>query len=541
MKVILKLSSSKQKNPKQLQPEPPTQPTPLIVSISRLYLRPPTPTSVDVEEMDTVIPSFSSSSSFLKTDSKQHKPKKHKKHKKTSSHDTQQPSLQTLTHHIPSGSSPASHLSSQGTPHAHTTLQRLQPVGRSHSGKQLANIVSEHIPVSPFKFTFSKEMIEHEEEEEEEEEEGEEPCTYTPTPPTSSHLHLHHERKSHKHKKHHRHHHRPHTSSLDSEEVIGGLVNPSPSVLPSLSGKHMGSSPWLSGGEESTGGRLSTQQSHDSVYMSHDSIYMSQDSMQESPGVRELSVETLRDLELQVVDEDSSRVQPSHMTGGESTLSKPHKKKKDKKKKKHKHLQHDREISPVLPILPPNATPPFSSVATPTQHKSPSPALSTPAQHISFLQKLHEPLGRKRRYTSDDSIPASPVSKKMRHTSPPREYTSSPNPLEPASVTPSIPLTKKSSPIEMSSHHALPRKLSPQPPFKTPTPPQSVAVHNKPKKDPAPRTGDLVPPPKKLPTPTKTHEPSPPSVPNISPPPAVKLSSNTLKFFVKNIHHLIQK
>ncbi len=531
MKVILKLSSSKQKFPKQPQSEVPCLTGPLMVSISRFYLRPRTPTSVE-EEMDPVATSLSSSS-FSVSSGKSHKQKKHKKHQKRSSHDSAQLSYEgQKPQEVIRGS--ASSYSFQAVPQTHASTQQ-QVRGRPNSGKQLANIVSEHAPSSPFKFTFSKRMMEDEEEDDERI-----PAHRSPTPPIYSH----HEKKPHKHKKHHRHSRHSHTSSMDSEEVI---LHPSPSVPPSVSGKQMSSSSWLSVAEESAGGKFSTQ-------LSHDSMYMSQESAQGSPATaQDVSHDTSHDLshDMEFAAADGDIIRSSQMM--ETSSSKSHKKKKKKEKKKKKRSHEERDVSPVLPlpsILPPVATPsPVSSVATPTtQHRTPSPALVAPP-HLSttLSQMIQDHSVKKRRRISDDTVPISPASKKVRHDSPILDKPSAPVHLPRTPDPPVVKPTRTQSPAEPSPL-ILTKKSSPPvikavPTFKTPTPPLRDVV-KKTKKDISIKVSDVAPSLKinQATPPSKPPEPSPPILPhNISPPPTVKLSSNALKFFLKNIHHLIQK
>jgi len=517
MKVILKLSSTKQKTPKQ---ESLSQLKSLVVSIPHRYLRPRTPTSLEMEAPDK--PFLSSSTS--KGESKHHKVKKHKKHRKHSSHEA---SFQTPVHQAPPIDSPISHSSFQVTPPSQVGMH---PGRGPRSGKQMASMISEHnVDSPPLKFTFSKKMIEQEEDQEEEE--REELYSHTPIAPP------HREKKSHKHKKKHshKHHSSSHTSSMDSEEVIRGLVDPNP---PSGSGKNLGNPPWLSEGEIDGAGRLSTQLSHDSMA----------GFTQGSPtlSVQDLSHDTSHEMDVQVADEDSPKA--AHLLGGVSS-GRSHKKKKEKKKK-HKHK---RQVSPVLPLQ--SSFPPMSAVAPPSSHRPPAPSLLTgPSSHSSVISPAQENISRKRRRTSDDVIPSPPTAKKIRQSSPATEHITFSDHTPPTTAdnpeTQHLPLRKKLSPALIPGPLATvlpkPSPLTPtsQSPFKTPTPPliDSPALPKKIRKDSTERTADVSHSAiSSTSIASKAPNPPPTVTPNVSPPPSVKLSSYTLKCFLKNIHHLIQK
>ena len=530
MKVILKLSSTAQKTPQQTCSVSPLKA--LVVSIPRVCLRPRTPSSIEVQSMEA--PGKQITSSSLKVESKHHKARKHKKHRKHSSHET---SFQTPVHQATPIDSPISHSSFQATlPQSQVGVYHQG--GGVRSGKHMANMISEHKPDSPtLKFTFSKRMMEQEDEQEEENEGS----SHTPIPPSSYR-----EKKSHKHKKKHSHrHHSSHASSMDSEEVIGGLVNPNPlSVLSSGSGKNFGNPPWLSEGVVGGAGSLSTQQSHDSV------VGFSQGSPTVS--VQDLSHDTSHEMDVQVADGDSPNT--IHLGGGgeQTSHGRSHKKKKDKKKK-HKHK---REVSPVLPLQ--SSLPPGSAVATPSSYHNPAPSFLTgPSLHSSILSSAQEKISQKRRRISEDVVPSPPTAKKLRQSSPATEHVSLSDHALPqtAATNPEsqpVPLRKKLSPATIpGSFTILPPKPSPliptsRSPFKTPTPPlkDSPVVPKKIWKDMPERSADVVH--STITTSTsisnKAPDPSPPTAtPTVSPPPTVKLSSYTLKCFLKNIHHLIQK
>ena len=455
MKVILKLSSSRQKVPKhtKVHPEPVSPPAELVVSISRLYLRPATPTCVgtwEEENMDEIPHLLSSTSSSA--EHKSHKSKKHKKHKKHSSHELQSSSV---LHASPL--------------HSPIQIRLLGGSGMSHSGKEMTSLVSQHAShTSPFKFTFSREVMTGKLDE------GRQPLTMS-SPPTVSH---HHDKKSHKHKKHHRHHHHhhaAHTSPLESTDlsvVEVSCYNPSLAVRQSVSGKQFNSPPWL--GDDDDSERPSAQ--------------VSCDSIQDSPSVQDVSGEMSHDNDSQSHDQESEVCVGMPWLTTEPTLSKPHK----KKKKKHKHLQHDLSIPiPPLTITPSTSTLQNPSPASPVSHGTP---IQPPPQQAYISSGV-----KRRRESSreEDALMAtSHLSKKPHYTSP----------------------------LLILS----------------PTPPPSVATT--PKKD-VPSITKPMPPEEAnpLPPPSLPPPPYPPSQrPSISPP-AVKLSSNALKFFLKNILYLIQK
>lgn len=423
------------------------------------------------------IPRLPSSTSTAER--KPHKSKKHKKHKKHSSHEPHTPSFPSPILHTSPLHPPQTHHSHQATHgHIHHPVRPPGWSGVSHSGKELANVVSQNTPhTSPFKFTFSREVVTKEKDE------GRPPDLTTPSPPSTAH----HDKKSHKHKKHHRHHHHTsHTSPPESKGLSGeGVASFSPSltIRQSVSGKQFSSPPWLgAGGDDSDDARLLSAQ-------------VSHDSMQDSPSVQDVSGEMSHNTDSQSHDQEGEMCVGTPWLVSELTQSKPHKK---KKKKKHKHSHHDHSTPAPLPL------PPTSSTTSITSHNR------TPASPVSHVAPTHP--------HPDPGQPQLP------HPSLKRKRESSIE--EDASMDTSLP-TKN------------PRYTSPLISLPTPSPPPPAAPNTD---TPKLTLLEVTPPPLLPPSPLPPPSPSPPThPPSLSPPPTVKLSSNALKFFLKNIQHLIQK